>query len=137
MQPEFDAEGIAAYSAVIAVAAKDPDFPLTLLSRHAEALGDRLRAIPATRAVDYFGQPEEEVLVSVDMDKAAALGLGAAERGQTASGSDARRGRHDATTTEVWRRRDAVAAGLDRARCDGPTEAGLQVLDFAGFLRGV
>ncbi len=88
LPPEFDAEGIAAYSAVIAVAAEDPDFPLTLLSRHAEALGDRLRAIPATRAVDYFGQPEEEVLVSVDMDKAAALGLGAAEISQRIAEAD-------------------------------------------------
>lgn len=79
LPPDFDAEGISAYSAVIAVAADTPDFPVTLLSRHAEALGDRLRAIPATRAVDYFGQPDEEVLVSVDMDKAAALGLSAAE----------------------------------------------------------
>ncbi|WP_170337053.1 efflux RND transporter permease subunit [Ruegeria arenilitoris] len=82
LPPEFDAEGISAYSVVIAVAADDPDFPLTLLSRHAETLGDRLRAIPATRAVDYFGQPEEEVLVSVDMDKAAVLGLGATEISQ-------------------------------------------------------
>ncbi len=88
LPPEFDAEGIAAYSAVIAVAAEDPDFPLTLLSRHAEALGDRLRAIPATRAVDYFGQPEEEVLVSIDMDKAAALGLGAAEISQRIAEAD-------------------------------------------------
>ncbi len=88
LPPEFDAEGIAAYSAVIAVAAEDPDFPITLLSRHAEALGDRLRAIPATRAVDYFGQPEEEVLVSVDMDKAAALGLGAAEISQRIAEAD-------------------------------------------------
>ncbi|MEM8732278.1 MAG: efflux RND transporter permease subunit, partial [Pseudomonadota bacterium] len=75
--PEFNAEGISAYSAVIAVAAEDPGYPLTLLSRHAEALGDRLRSIPQTRAVDYFGQPEEEILVSVDLDKAAALGLSA------------------------------------------------------------
>lgn len=79
LPPEFDAEGISAYSAVIAVAADSADFPVTLLSRHAESLGDRLRAIPSTRAVDYFGQPEEEILVSVDMDKAAALGLSASE----------------------------------------------------------
>ncbi len=88
LPPEFDAEGISAYSAVIAVAADDPDFPSTLLSRHAEALGDRLRAIPATRAVDYFGQPEEEVLVSVDRDKAAAVGLGAAEISQRIAEAD-------------------------------------------------
>ena len=88
LPPDFDAEGISAYSAVIAVAADSPDFPVTLLSRHAEALGDRLRAIPATRAVEYFGQPDEEVLVSVDMDRAAALGLSAAEISQRIAEAD-------------------------------------------------
>ncbi|MEM6658361.1 MAG: efflux RND transporter permease subunit [Pseudomonadota bacterium] len=88
LPPDFDAEGVSAYSAVIAVAADNPDYPVTLLSRHAEALGDRLRAIPATRAVDYFGQPDEEVLVSVDMDKAAALGLSAAEISQRIAEAD-------------------------------------------------
>ncbi|PTX57615.1 multidrug efflux pump subunit AcrB [Litoreibacter ponti] len=79
LAPEFNAEGISAYSAVISVTGLDEGTPVTVLSRHAEALGDRLRAIPSTRAVDFFGVPEEEVLVSVDPTKAAALGLTAAE----------------------------------------------------------
>ncbi len=79
LAPDFNAEGISAYSAVISVTSSDGGIPLTVLSRHAEALGDRLRSIPATRAVDFFGVPEEEVLISVDPTKAAALGLTAAE----------------------------------------------------------
>jgi multidrug efflux pump subunit AcrB len=79
LAPDFNAEGISAYSAVISVTSSETDMPLTLLSRHAEALGDRLRAIPSTRAVDFFGTPQEEVLISVDPMKAAALGLTAAE----------------------------------------------------------
>ncbi len=75
LAPDFNSEGIAAYSAVIAISSPLPDMPLALLGRHAEALGDRLRAIPGTRAVDYFGLQEEEVLVSVDPDQAAAMGL--------------------------------------------------------------
>jgi len=59
LAPDFDAEGVSAYSAVISVSSNETDMPLTLLARHAEALGDRLRSIPATRAVDYFGLPEE------------------------------------------------------------------------------
>ena len=77
--PNFDAEGISAYSAVIAVTATMDDLPLSLVARHAEALGDRLRTIPATRAVDLFGMPDEEVLIRVDPVKAAALGLSAAD----------------------------------------------------------
>ncbi|PID62439.1 MAG: acriflavin resistance protein [Gammaproteobacteria bacterium] len=76
LAPEFDAEGIAAYSAVIAVSAEHDDVPLELLSRHAESLGDVLRSIPSTRAVDLFGVPEEEVLVELDLERTTALGLG-------------------------------------------------------------
>ncbi|SMX23665.1 efflux RND transporter permease subunit [Boseongicola aestuarii] len=77
--PEFNAEGISAYSAVISVTADHDDVPITLAHAHAEALADRLRSIPSTRAVDLFGEPEEEVLVTVDQVKAAALGLTPAE----------------------------------------------------------
>ncbi|WP_425038648.1 efflux RND transporter permease subunit [Primorskyibacter sp. S187A] len=75
LAPDFNAEGISAYSSVIAITSTEPDMPLTLMARHAEALGDRLRAIPGTRAVDYFGLPDEEILVHVDPARAAALGL--------------------------------------------------------------
>ena len=75
LAPDFNAEGIAAYSGVIAVTATSPDMPLSLVARHAEALGDRLRSIPGTRAVEYFGLPEEEVTVVVSPEQAAALGL--------------------------------------------------------------
>jgi multidrug efflux pump subunit AcrB len=73
--PEFDADGISAYSAVIAITAEADGMPTTLLARHAEALADRLRGLPSTRAVDLFGAPDEEVLVAVDPAAAAALGL--------------------------------------------------------------
>ncbi|MFQ6550185.1 efflux RND transporter permease subunit [Aestuariibius sp. 2305UL40-4] len=77
--PEFNAEGISAYSAVVAVTADHDGVPITLAQRHAETLADRLRSIPSTRAVDLFGEPEEEVLVRVDPVEAAALGLTAQE----------------------------------------------------------
>ena len=73
--PDFDAEGISAYSAVVAVTADHDAVPTAIVEAHADALGDRLRAIPSTRAVDLFGSPETEVLVTVDPQKAAALGL--------------------------------------------------------------
>lgn len=79
LAPEFDAEGISAYSAVIAVKAEHDGVPLSIVHDHAEALADRLRAIPSTKAVDLFGEPEEEIRVEVDPDKAVALGLTAAD----------------------------------------------------------
>ncbi len=75
LPPDFNAEGISAYSVVISISSAEPEMPLTLMARHAEALGDRLRSIPGTRAVDYFGLPDEEVLINVDQEQAAALGL--------------------------------------------------------------
>ncbi|MEM9708984.1 MAG: efflux RND transporter permease subunit [Pseudomonadota bacterium] len=79
LAPDFDAEGISAYSAVIAITSPEGTMPLTVLSRHAEALGDRLRGIPATRAVEFFGTPVEEISVEIDPEQSAALGLTAAE----------------------------------------------------------
>ncbi len=79
LAPDFNAEGISAYSGVVSITSTEAFMPLTLMARHAEALGDRLRAIPGTRAVDFFGLPDEEVLVRVDPDRAAALGLTARE----------------------------------------------------------
>ena len=88
LAPDFDAEGISAYSAIIAVTAVDSAVSQTVLSRHAEGLGDRLRGIPSTRAVHLFGTPEEEVLIRVDPDKAAALGLTADEISQRIAEAD-------------------------------------------------
>jgi multidrug efflux pump subunit AcrB len=86
--PEFDDDGISAYSAVIAITAEAEGVPLTLLARHAEALADRLRGLPSTRAVDLFGAPEEEVLVAVDLAGAAALGLTADAVSKAIAGAD-------------------------------------------------
>jgi multidrug efflux pump subunit AcrB len=79
LPPEFDSEGISAYSSVIGVTADHDGVPLTLLARHAEGLADRLRALPQARAVNLFGVPEEEVLIAVDPDAAAALGMSVRE----------------------------------------------------------
>ncbi|MBC6436991.1 MAG: efflux RND transporter permease subunit [Rhodobacteraceae bacterium] len=73
--PEFDAESIAAYSMVIAVTAEADSMPPGLVHRHAEALANRLRTIPLTRAVNLFGSPEEEIIVEIDPGASAALGL--------------------------------------------------------------
>ena len=75
LAPEFNAEGISAYSAVVAVTADHANVPQAILEAQADALADRLRTIPSTRAVDLFGAAETEVLVAVDRQAAAALGL--------------------------------------------------------------
>ncbi|SFS20032.1 efflux RND transporter permease subunit [Yoonia litorea] len=86
--PDFNAEGISAYSAVIAVSADHDAVPLTLLDAHADTLADRLRSIPQTRAVDLFGVPEEEITVEINPAAAASLGLSVAEIAQRIASAD-------------------------------------------------
>ncbi len=86
--PDFNAEGISAYSAVVAVTADHDDVPISIVEAHADLLADRLRSIPSTRAVDLFGEPENEVLVTVDPKAAAALGLRAQDISRLITAAD-------------------------------------------------
>ena len=142
MAPDFNAEGISAYSAVIAVAADHDGVPVALLNRHAEALSDRLRNIPATRAVERFGVPEEEVLVSIDPTRAAALGLTAADISRLIQAADGKvqsgrlQGAADLSITisgeieNLSRLRDVVLR-------ENPQGATVTLSDIATITRGV
>ncbi|GFE63937.1 efflux RND transporter permease subunit [Litoreibacter roseus] len=140
--PEFDAEGISAYSAVIAVTADRDDIPLTLPSRHAEALADRLRSIPATRAVDLFGVPEEEVLVVIDPERAASLGLTAQDVSAriTAADGKVQAGRVQGADTDLTINISGEIESLDRLRRvvlrESDTNASVVLGDIASITRG-
>lgn len=118
LAPDFDAEGISAYSAVVAVTADHDSIPTTLAHAHATALADRLRAIPDTRAVELFGEPENEVLVSVDAEAAAALGLTAAEIAGRIDAADGkvRAGRLQAPRSDLAISVSGEIDALDRLR---------------------
>ena len=142
LQPDFDAEGISAYSAVIAVTADHDAVPLTLTLAHAEALADRLRSIPATRAVDLFGEPEEEVLVEIDPQSAAALGLTPAEISRLISAADGKvqAGRLDGAVTGLTINVSGEIAALDRLAQvvvrEGSQGATVTLADIAKITRG-
>lgn len=72
--PVFDSDGAGGYAAIFALTLPD-GFSPTRAAREAEALADRLRAVPGTTLVDLHGMPEEEVLVTLDPARAASLGL--------------------------------------------------------------
>ncbi|MEM1377931.1 MAG: efflux RND transporter permease subunit [Pseudomonadota bacterium] len=90
LDPEFNAEGITAYSLTAALIARHDEVPLTIVSRYADELADALRAIPGTKAVDVFGAPEEEILVTLDTRKTAALGITADQVSAAISAADAK-----------------------------------------------
>ena len=74
LPPEFDSDGAGGYAAIFALSMPE-GFSLTRAAREAEALADRLRRVPGTSLVDLHGLPAEEVLVTLNPDRAAALGL--------------------------------------------------------------
>ncbi len=73
--PELDADGVNAFGAIVAITAMHDGVPMTLAARYGDALADRLLGVPGTKAVEVFGQPEEEVGVLLDTALAAGLGL--------------------------------------------------------------
>ena len=142
LPPEFDGEGISAYSAVIAITGDHDRVPATLTHSYAEALANRLRTIPATRAVDLFGEPEEEVLVEIDPEAAAALGLSVAEISQRITLADGKvqAGRLDSDVTNVTINISGEIDALDRVSRivlrEGAAGATITVADIASLSRG-
>ncbi|MEM9432185.1 MAG: efflux RND transporter permease subunit, partial [Pseudomonadota bacterium] len=75
LPPDFNSEASGTYTAIVALAASHGDVPMAIAGRYADALSDQLRNIPGTKLVETFGTPEEEILVTLDAEAAAALGL--------------------------------------------------------------
>lgn len=90
LSPDIDADGISAYSAIMALRLKQNDIPIAIAARYGDELADTLRSIPGTKGVDQFGVPEEEILVTLDPAKTAALGLTPMMVSAAISGADAK-----------------------------------------------
>lgn len=73
--PEFNGGGVNAYAAVAALRVDHDQVPLTIVKRYADALADEIRSIPGTKIVKIFGAPEDEILVTLDSGRTAAVGL--------------------------------------------------------------
>ncbi len=86
-----DQRGATAYTIIAGFtwqATGPPDFGI--LSRHADALSDRLRNIGGTQVVDIFGDVEEEIVVTVDSAELALLGLTPADVAHATRQADAK-----------------------------------------------
>ncbi len=70
----------AAFTLIVAIRwSQDSRAELGILNRLAEDLSDRIRNVPGTQLVRLYGEPEEEITVTVDPAALAALGLSARE----------------------------------------------------------
>ena len=76
-EPDFDSDMVGTFTSIIALTGAHEEIPLSVMGRYGESLADRLRSVPGTKLVEIYGAPEEEVLVAVDPQAAAALGLSA------------------------------------------------------------
>lgn len=90
-EPDFDLLETVAYATITALRWDAPGpANYAVLRRAAEELEQRLRAVPGTREVDTFGDPDEEVTVEVDPSDLAALGLTVSEVAKQLRASDAK-----------------------------------------------
>ncbi len=74
--PEFDSDKFGAFTAISVLTPRDADYYVPAqLQRYAELLQDELRQLPGTKQVRLFGDQNEEVLVTVNADRANNMGL--------------------------------------------------------------
>ncbi|MEM7487751.1 MAG: efflux RND transporter permease subunit [Pseudomonadota bacterium] len=140
--PEVDSDGINAYSAIVALSAAHDGVPMTLAARYGDALADRLRGIPGTKQVEIFGQPEEEITVTLDGPRAAGLGLTADMVAAAVSAADAkvRAGRMTGAGDDLILEVSGEIETLDRLRAivlrEGDDGTTLRLGDVATVERG-
>jgi multidrug efflux pump subunit AcrB len=93
LDPLFDDDrGAVAYTLITALAWPDvtADPSMGVLTRHAEALADRLRNLSGTERVRQFGQPHEQITVTLDPDRADHLGIDSSAVARALIGTDTR-----------------------------------------------
>ncbi|MEM9148693.1 MAG: efflux RND transporter permease subunit [Pseudomonadota bacterium] len=75
-EPDFDNDRTGAFTLIASLTARQGvEAPPALLARTSEALQERLRQVPQTKQVRLYGQPQEEIRVTIDPDRLSALGL--------------------------------------------------------------
>ncbi|MDP4823139.1 MAG: efflux RND transporter permease subunit [Aestuariivirgaceae bacterium] len=117
MEPEFDSDGAGGFAAIFALSMPE-GFSLTRAAREAEALADSLRAVPGTKLVALHGVPDEEVLVTLDPARAAALGVTADAVSAAIRAADAKvqAGRLRGSETDLLVNMGGEITSLDRLR---------------------
>lgn len=90
-EPDFELLEVTAYASIVALVWDLPIEPnYAILRRQAETLEDKLRAINGTRDVDTYGDPKEEIIVEIQQEELAALGLTVSQVAGQLKASDAK-----------------------------------------------
>lgn len=90
-EPDFEEMDVKAYAMIVALVWDNPNpVNYAVLRRSAKQLEDRLRAVSGTEDIDTFGDPDEEILVEIQPDRVATLGLSVEEIARQVEASDAK-----------------------------------------------
>lgn len=97
LRPEFERMKIKAYAAILALKWTPGDQTSELssanyaiLRRYAEFVEDAIRGLPGTEDVELYGDPEEEILVTIAQAELAAIGLSAGGLARQVEASDSK-----------------------------------------------
>lgn len=117
--PEFDDDRGYAYTLILGLTWRGPgDRDMGVLRRYGKELQSRLRGVSGTDLVTLYGDPTEEILVTVDAARSTALRLGVADVARALARADTKlpagtlRGPRQETQLEVAGEFD----GLERVR---------------------
>ena len=91
LPPVFDNDRTVAYVRILALtSAPGYDVPLSLLSREADELSERVRNFPGTKLVEVFGESTEEIRVDINEQALLARGISMSELTRALRGADPR-----------------------------------------------
>lgn len=90
-RPQFDVLRVRAFAWIGALTwTRDSEPNFAILGRFAKDLEDRIRKISGTEDVEQFGRPDEEIVVEIDQDRLANVGLSAGDVASAIRRDDAR-----------------------------------------------
>jgi multidrug efflux pump subunit AcrB len=89
LKPRFEEMDFKAFAALLALRWESRSaVNYAVLQRWAKELEDRIKAVSGTEKVEFFGQPSEEILVTLDSDQLNAMNLTVADISRQIAGAD-------------------------------------------------
>lgn len=141
-RPIFDELDIAAYAWIGAMVWEGESEPVPgVVRRLARDLKDQMLALPGTKSVDLFGDPQEEILVEIDPNRAAAAGLSAGAIALQLGTADAKssagtlRDRDTELVVEIGNEFNSMQDVMDAQLATNRPGETLQVKDVADVVR--
>ncbi|MEA5415300.1 efflux RND transporter permease subunit [Synechococcus sp. BA-132 BA5] len=142
--PEFRDGNVGASALIVGLTWELPTPPdLAILSRLADDLQSRLRALPGTSKVEISGEPEQEIQVEIGARELARLGLTARDLSERIAASDAKEaaGQVRGARNELLLQVDGALDSLERIRAIplqiGADGASARLSQVAEVSRGV